>query len=417
MLASLVPIAPDSPFPLENLPLGVFRRSSGAITVGTALGDQAVDLAELARRGAFVADGRLAETLLAGAQAGALNPLMAAGGEVRRTLRQRLQRLFSTELRDQAGVLAATLEPLAGVELMLPAVIGDYTDFYSSKHHAFNVGSMMRGPEQALQPNWVELPVGYHGRAGTVVVSGTPIRRPRGQTMKDGDARPTFGPSRRLDIELETGCFIAGETRLGETVPMAGARERIFGYALLNDWSARDIQKWEYVPLGPFLAKNFATSVSGWVVTPEALAPFEVPGEPQQPEPLEYLREPGPRGYDVTLELWLKPAGASEAVRIIESNMRHLYWSPRQQLVHHASNGCRLRSGDLLGSGTISGPEKSSRGCLLELTWGGREPVTLPDGSTRTFLEDGDEVILTGFTKGPDYRIGFGECRGTILPA
>ncbi|HSN56479.1 MAG TPA: fumarylacetoacetase, partial [Candidatus Sulfomarinibacteraceae bacterium] len=304
------------------------------------------------------------------------------------------------------------------VEMLLPAEIRDYTDFYSSREHATNVGTMFRGPDNALQPNWLHLPVGYHGRASSVVVSGTDVRRPRGQ-FKPADAdRPVYGPSRLMDFELEMGFFVGPGNALGEPIPIADAPEHIFGMVLVNDWSARDIQAWEYVPLGPFLGKSFATSISPWVVTMDALEPFRCAGPAQtDPEPLPYLRTSGDQAYDIRLEVLLQGADMAEPATIATSNFRYLYWNVCQQLAHHTVNGCNARPGDLYASGTISGPAKNERGSMLELSWRGSEPITLPNGGQRRFLADGDTVILRGRCEAGGVRVGFGEVRGTLLPA
>jgi fumarylacetoacetase len=414
---SFVEGAQETDFPIQNLPYGVFRAPGQEPRLGVAIGDRVLDLAALDEAG-------LLDGLPGGARpwrAGSLNPLLAAGPLVWKALRARLAELLDErcpELRDRASLRDAALRPLAGVELLLPAEIGDYTDFYASRQHATNVGIMFRGKENALMPNWLHLPVGYHGRASSVVASGTPVRRPWGQTEAPEGGRPLFGPSRLLDIELEAGFLVGQGNALGEPVPVGDAQGHLFGMVLVNDWSARDVQKWEYQPLGPFLAKNFATTISPWVVPLEALEPFRCAGEPQvDPEPLPYLRQPGPRLWDVELEVWLATARMPEPVRIIASNLRHLYWGPAQMLAHHTVTGCNLRPGDLLASGTISGPEKSSFGSLLELTWRGTEPLSLPNGETRRFLEDGDTVIIKGRAQGKGWHLGFGEARGTILPA
>jgi fumarylacetoacetase len=306
---------------------------------------------------------------------------------------------------------------MADVEMLLPVEIGDYTDFYSSRDHATNVGAMLRGPDNALMPNWLHLPVAYHGRASSVVVSGTDLKRPCGQTRADTAPAPVFGPSRSVDFELEMGFFIGPGNALGEPIPIERAENHIFGVVLVNDWSARDIQKWEYVPLGPFLAKNFGTSISPWVVTLEALEPFRVAGPRQDPEPLAYLRPPCGAAYDIHLEVSLQAAGSLEPVRICASNLRSLYWNFCQQVAHHTCNGCNLRTGDLLATGTISGRTPESRGCLLELTMAGRNPLLLPGGRRRSFLEDGDRVTMTGWCQGAGYRVGFGEVTGKLLAA
>jgi fumarylacetoacetase len=347
---------------------------------------------------------------------------MALGVPAWRSVRKQLVELLrddSSTLRDAVDLRREALLPRAEVEMRLPAVVGDYTDFYSSREHATNCGTMLRGPEQPLTPNWLHLPVAYHGRSSSLVVSGTGVRRPCGQTMPEGGERPKFGPSRALDFELEMGLFVGPGNELGTPVSIEQAPEHIFGLVLVNDWSARDIQKWEYVPLGPFLAKNFATSVSPWVVTLDALEPFRTAGPRQEPQPLEYLQSPGDWAFDIQLEVAL----ASERMQadhlapatICRTNFRYLYWNVCQQLAHHTVGGCNLRPGDLLASGTVSGPSPDSRGCLLERTWGGKEPLELPDGTQRRFLEDGDRVTFTAWCQGAGYRVGFGELTGRVI--
>jgi len=330
-------------------------------------------------------------------------------------LRQHISHLLS-----EVPAAAAHLVPMSEVELLLPCDIGDYSDFYASIHHATNVGSMFR-PDNPLLPNYKWLPVGYHGRASSIVVSGTPVRRPWGQTSEHPGGPPSFTPSRRLDYEMELGAFIGPGNALGYPIPISQAGDHLVGLCLLNDWSARDIQTWEYQPLGPFLAKSFATSISPWVVTMEALDPFRRASAPRpasDPQPLAHLRCDTDDAYDITLEVWLRSAIMAEPVRLSRSQFSSLYWTLSQMVAHHASNGCPLRPGDLIGSGTVSGPEKENRGCLLELAWGGSDPVKLPSGELRKFLEDGDEVILRGWCEAPGYRrIGLGECRGKVLPA
>jgi fumarylacetoacetase len=299
----------------------------------------------------------------------------------------------------------------------LPVAVGDYTDFYSSKQHAINVGSMFRDKNNPLLPNWLHLPVAYHGRASSLVVSGTPIRRPSGQTKRPEAATPGFGPSLELDFELELGYFVGQGNTLGEPISVADAQQHLFGLVLVNDWSARDLQRWEYVPLGPFLAKNFGTSISPWVVPLAALQPFRVNGPKQDPPPLPYLSDGQECAYDIRLEVKLQTAAMAEAHTISRTNFKEMYWSISQQVAHHTVTGCNLRPGDLLASGTLSGNEKSSYGSLLELAWAGKEPLELPNGERRSFLEDGDTVILTGYAQGDGFRIGLGEVRGTILPA
>jgi len=298
----------------------------------------------------------------------------------------------------------------------LPARIGDYTDFYSSRNHAYNVGVLIRGKDNALQPNWSHLPVGYHGRASSVVVSGTPIRRPNGQTSADNKT-PTFGASKSLDIELEVAFFVGPGNKMGEPIPIQHADQHIFGVVLMNDWSARDIQTWEYVPLGPFGAKNFGTTISPWIVTMDALAPFAIPGPVQDPIPLPYLRDPDFKVYDVALEVGIQGSDMKTLSTISKSNVKYLYWNFKQQLVHHAITGCNMQPGDLLGSGTISGTEPTSLGCMLEMNERGKKDISLGGTYTRKFLKDGDRVVITGYAQGNGYRIGFGSCDGQVLPA
>jgi fumarylacetoacetase len=301
--------------------------------------------------------------------------------------------------------------------MLLPVDVGDYTDFYSSEHHARNVGTMFRGPENALQPNWKHLPVGYHGRASSVVLSGAEIRRPCGQTRPDDDAPPVYGPTNLLDFELEMGFFVGPGNPLGEPIAIDDTGDHIFGMVLVNDWSARDIQGWEYVPLGPFLGKSFATTISPWVVPMDALRPFRVAPPEQDPEPLDYLQGDGDAAYDIQLNVGLQTPSMDAPHTVCETNFRMMYWTMRQQLAHHTVNGCNARPGDLLASGTISGPTEDSYGSMLELSWRGSDPVALPNGETRTFLEDGDRVVMSGHAQGDGYRIGFGTAEGTVLPA
>jgi fumarylacetoacetase len=412
---SFIDVSPDSHFPIRNLPYGVFRpKAGGPARVGVAIGDWVLDLAVLS------AAGLLETPLLAGRSyfdRPALNAFMAAGRATWREARAAIQDLLAADtatLRDDADLRARALLPRTAVELLLPCEIGDYTDFYSSREHATNVGIMFRGRENALMPNWLHLPVAYHGRASSVVVSGTPIKRPWGQTKADDAPAPTFGASRLLDFELETGFFVGPGSELGRPVPIAQAVDHIFGLVLVNDWSARDIQKWEYQPLGPFLAKNFATTISPWVVTLEALEPFRCPGPAQEPQPQPYLQSNGPWAYDIHLEVGLQSLQMAQPQVISRSNFRYLYWNMLQQLAHHTVTGCNLRPGDLLASGTISGPTPGSRGSMLELTWRGEQPLTLASGEQRKFLQDGDTVVLSGWCQGDGYRVGFGEARGRI---
>lgn len=394
-------------FPLENLPYGVFSEKGGAPRCGVAIGDFVLDVAALEAAGVIALSGG---PLLGEAR---WNPVMAAGPAVWGALRERLTALLADGSAERASV-EPHLVPFAGVALHLPFRVAEYTDFYAGRHHAFNVGSMYRGPENALPANWLSIPIGYNGRASSVVVSGTDVVRPWGQVRAPGDALPRFARSARFDLELEFGTIVGTPSK--GMVSVTQADEMIFGYVLLNDWSARDIQTWEYQPLGPFQAKATATTISPWIVTRAALEPFRVPTPERERPLLPYLREPGPMGYDIALEVGLAPAGGPETI-ISRSNVRELYYSAAQQLAHHTSCGCPMSTGDLLGSGTISGPEKANRGSLLELSWNGTEPVALEGGGARGFLEDGDRLTLRGHAQGAGYRIGFGECTGVVLPA
>jgi fumarylacetoacetase len=413
--------APDSDFPIQNLPFGAFRPAAHLPPrVGVAIGDQIVDVAAAAAS----LGGSAANAALACA-APNLNPLMSLSPPALSALRLALSRSLSADRGDQS--LERHLTAMAKAEMLLPVVIGDFTDFYASVFHATNAGRAFR-PENPLLPNYKYVPVAYHGRSSSICVSGTPVKRPQGQRKPASETVPSYGPSRNMDFELELGMYIGAPTRLGETVPIGKAAEHIFGFCLLNDWSARDVQAWEYQPLGPFLGKNFATTVSPWVVTREALAPFRVAafGRPQgDPAPLPYLADAADQargGYDVTLEAYLATEAMRRAgnapVRLTRTSFATTYWTFAQMIAHHTSNGCNLATGDLIGSGTVSGPDKSSWGSLLELTARGAEPIVLPGGEKRGFIEDGDEIIFRGFCAKEGYpRIGFGECRAVMLPA
>jgi len=413
----------EGDFPLQNLPLGVFRRR-GVVDprIGTAIGDRILDLHRAAAVGALTLDPGLHEAV----QARTLNPLMSRGRKALRTVRSALHALLREDSRlprppDEC------LVPLGEADLLLPADIGDYTDFYASIHHALNVGTMLR-PDQPLLPNYKWVPVGYHGRASSIVPSGTPVRRPLGQQREEGAPAPVLALTRALDYECEVGAWVGRGNPLGQRVSIGEAEEHLAGLSLVNDWSARDVQRWEYQPLGPFLAKSFATTVSPWIVTLDALEPFRtaLAERPSgDPAPLPYLDEGetrGRSGFAIELEVWLSSARMREdgvaPCRLSRGNFDQMYWTPAQLVTHHASNGCNLRPGDLLASGTVSGPTRESRGCLLELTWGGSEPITLPTGEQRRFLEDGDEAIIRGRCAREGFAaIGFGECRGIVLPA
>jgi fumarylacetoacetase len=417
-LASFLDIPDDHPFPIQNLPYGVFRPSPDAAPrVGVAIGDAVLDLAVLEANDVFehpaVRDAApFAEPTL--------NAFMAldrtAWTSVRETV-QTLLRADTPDLRDDSTLRAQALHDRSSVVLEMPVDIGDYTDFYSSEHHATNVGTMFRGAENALQPNWKHLPVGYHGRASSIVLSGTDVRRPCGQTRPNDDEPPVYGPSKLLDFELEVGFFVGTGNDRETPISIEDASDHIFGFCLVNDWSARDIQGWEYVPLGPFLGKSFATTISPWIVPTEALTPFRIDGPEQDPTPLPYLQLDEPWTFDVELEVGLQTPEMSTPHPVCQTNFRHMYWNVCQQLAHHTVNGCNMRPGDLLASGTISGPTEDSYGSMLELSWRGQEPIDLPTGETRSFLDDGDRVVLSGYAQGDDYRIGFGEAAGTVRPA
>ena len=413
-------------FPIQNLPFGVFTHAATGDDprIGIAVGDRILDLAACV--GAGILEGVSPEAACA-LSATTLNHFMGQGRSVWSAVRDATSRLLAadtTTLRDDEALQAKCLVAMDDAEPLLPAVIGDYTDFYASVHHATNVGSMFR-PDNPLLPNYKNLPVGYHGRSSSIVASGTPVRRPKGQTKADDAATPSYGPSGLLDYELEMGFFVGPGNPRGEAVTMGEALDHMFGLVILNDWSARDVQKWEYQPLGPFNAKNFATTISPWVVTLEALEPFRVPG-PQRakddPPLLAYLEPAGDAAYDITVEVYLSSEKMRDAgtgpMRVSRGSFTDMYWTMVQMLAHHTSTGCNLRPGDLLATGTISGPTEESRGCLLERTWRGTKPITLPDGTQRKFLADGDEVTIKAFCEKPGAtRIGFGECRGVILPA
>jgi fumarylacetoacetase len=413
-LRSFIPVDPTSDFPIQNLPYGVFSARGLAPRVGVAIGSYILDLWELEQ------DGRLDVGDPGTFAVGGLNHFMSLGPKVWSKTRARISELLRDdhpELRDNDELRKLALVPMADVQLHMPFIVSGYTDFYSSKEHATNVGVMFRGKDNALQPNWLHMPIGYNGRASTVVVSGTKVRRPRGQLKPPAADAPSFGPCKRLDFELEMGVVIGQPSAMGEMLSEAQAEEMIFGFVLLNDWSARDIQQWEYVPLGPFQAKAFATSISPWVVTREALQPFRLHGPEQSPVPLAYLRQAQPNNYDMELDVALRAAQITDAQSICRTNFKYMYWSSVQQLVHHASSGCAMNVGDLLGSGTISGPEKHQRGSLLEISWNGTEQLELPGGIKRAFLEDGDSLVMRGWCQGDGFRVGFGEVEGTITPA
>jgi fumarylacetoacetase len=407
--------SPASDFPIQNLPYGVFSTTGAEPRVGVAIGDQILDLSVLEATGLLRPDAK--PTVFNKPD---INAFMALGPKVWNTTRLAISDLLEAKnptLRDNAALRAKALVPIASAKLDLPLFVRSFTDFFSSKEHATNTGSMLRDPANALTPNWLHMPIAYNSRASTVVVSGTDVRRPLGQSKAPTAEVPSFGPSRRLDIELEMGAIIGTPSTMGEPVTTAEAYAMIFGYVILNDWSARDIQAWEGQPLGPFQAKAFATTISPWIVTSEALEPYRVK-TPERIKPLlPYLNETAPHNFDIHLEFALKPAGAAKATTLARTNYKYMYYSAAQQLTHHAIGGCAMCTGDIIGSGTISGPTKDSLGSMLELSMGGKSPMTLDGGITRSFLEDGDTVTLTGHAQGAGHRIGFGACAGTIKPA
>ncbi|MDI5950421.1 fumarylacetoacetase [Flavobacterium yafengii] len=404
----------NSDFPIQNIPFGVFLTKENIVTVGTRIGDFAIDLGALQQLNYFEGI-ELTDDMF---MQDTLNDFISDGQKTWRLVRNRIAELFdvtNSKLQDNAKDRDIIIFKMEDVEMQLPVLIGDYTDFYSSKEHATNIGKMFRDPENALLPNWLHIPVGYHGRSSTIVPSGIPVHRPMGQTLPNGETTPVFGPSRSVDFELETAFITTDVNIMGENIPVTEAEDYIFGMVLLNDWSARDIQKWEYVPLGPFLAKNFASSISPWIVTMDALEPFRTKGPKQEPTPLPYLQQKGKHSFDINLEVAIQPEHAEPTV-ISHSNFKYMYWTMSQQLAHHTSNGCRVNSGDMMGSGTISGPTPDSFGSMLELTWGGKNPIKMSDGTERKFINDNDTVIMKGFCQNGQVRIGFGEVSSKLLP-
>ncbi|GJG98508.1 fumarylacetoacetase [Cupriavidus pauculus] len=395
-------------FPLQNLPYGVFSTAERSTRAGVAIGDRIVDLQELA------AAGLLPEAMRKVFAASTLNPFISLGQSAWRDVRQRLTEWLAldADAYTAAALRERALVPMAQARLHLPLEVTGYTDFYSSRHHAENCGRLFREPEHALPPNWLELPIGYNGRASTIVASGTPVSRPSGQRRQPGEPRPVFGPSGKLDFELEMAFVIGKPSAMSEPIPIAQAPDHLFGMVLLNDWSARDFQQWESAPLGPFNSKSFCTSISPWIVTMDALEAFRCAHPVQQPAPLDYLRQDGEGAYAIELEASIRPAGGKVRVPVTHTNFRSMYWTVAQQLAHHTVSGCNVRVGDLMGSGTLSGATPDSLGCLLEITKNGKEALTLPDGSTRHFLLDGDEVSIRGWCQGNGYRVGFGEVSG-----
>lgn len=409
-LKSWVNVPQGSDFPIQNLPYGIFDDGKGA-RAGVAIGEHILDLAAVAQKGGF--DGiDFDATVFSSAT---LNAFMGCGKAIWTAVRERISTLLQVGNDFQANE-GEVLVAMAEAKLLMPVQVGDYTDFYSSIEHATNVGMMFRGKDNALMPNWKHLPVGYHGRASSIVVSGTDLHRPKGQTMPPNAEKPVYGASKRMDFELEMAFIIGKNTEIGDTVSTADAEEHIFGFVLFNDWSARDLQKWEYVPLGPFLGKNFGSTISPWIVTLDALEPFRVASPKQDPEVLPYLQYEGEHNFDVNLQVAIQPEGEEEST-ICNSNFKYMYWNICQQLAHHTVNGCNIQIGDMMASGTISGKTPDSYGSMLELSWGGKNDIELEKGGTRKFIEDNDTVIMRGYCEKDGLRIGFGEVSGKILPA
>jgi len=411
---SWLEVPENSDFPIQNIPFGVFLTKDDIITIGTRIGDFAIDLGAMQQLNYFEGIDLTDDMFMQDT----LNDFISDGKKTWRLVRNRIGDIFDSnnpKLRDNAKHCDIIIFNIDEVEMQLPVLIGDYTDFYSSKEHATNVGKMFRDPENALLPNWLHIPVGYHGRSSSIVPSGIPIHRPMGQTLPNGETQPVFGPSRLVDFELETAFITTDCNIMGENIPVNEAEDYIFGMVLLNDWSARDIQKWEYVPLGPFLAKNFASSISPWIVTLDALEPFRTKGPKQEPAPLPYLQQKGKNTFDINLEVYITPEKATPTL-VSKTNFKHMYWSMAQQLAHHTSNGCKVNSGDMMGSGTISGPTPDSFGSMLELTWGGQNPIKLSNETERKFINDNDTVAIKGYCKNSQFRIGFGEVTTKLLP-
>lgn len=414
-LKSWIATPSGSDFPIQNLPFGVYSDLAVTHHICSAIGDYVIDLYELAKQGYLDALNIPKEVF----DEQYLNEFMALGKQVTRALRDRLSDLLSLdnqELKGKDGIFETIFKQQSHVKLLMPVKVGDYTDFYSSIDHAINIGTMIRDPKNALMSNWKHLPVGYHGRSSSICVSGHSFHRPKGQQKPADSDNPVYGPSKLLDLELETAFIIGKSTEMGETVSTANADDYIFGMVLFNDWSARDIQTWEYVPLGPFLSKNFASTISPWVVTLDALEPFRTAGYEQEPKVLPYLQYEGDRNVDIKLEVVLIPENGQENL-ICTSNYKYMYWTMEQQLAHHTVNGCNINVGDMMASGTISGPQPHEYGSMMELTWRGTKPMTLKDGSERKFVNDNDTIVIKGHCENNGVRIGFGECRAKLLPA
>ncbi|MEX0273275.1 MAG: fumarylacetoacetase [Flavobacteriaceae bacterium] len=409
-----LPVSDKTDFPIQNIPFGVFLTRDDIITIGTRIGDFAIDLGALHQLGYFEGIPLTEDIFLQDT----LNDFISDGKKTWRLVRNRISEIFDSnnpELQKNEDHKKVVLFSMDEVEMKLPVAIGDYTDFYSSREHATNVGTMFRDPENALMPNWLHIPVGYHGRSSTIVPGGTPVRRPMGQTLPKGADKPVFGPSKLVDFELEMAFITTDGNPMGEPIPIEEAEDYIFGMVLFNDWSARDIQKWEYVPLGPFLAKNFASSISPWIVTLDALEPFRVSSPKQDPKPFPYLQQKGKHAFDIQLEVAIAPEN-SVPTTVCRSNFKYMYWTMSQQLAHHTVNGCNVNSGDMMGSGTLSGPTPDSYGSMLELAWQGTKPVRLRNGEERTFIQDGDTVTMRAYCEREHLRIGFGNLSTKLLP-
>jgi len=414
-LKSWIPVPEGSDFPIQNLPFGIYSLEGREPRAATIIGETVIDLFALSVSGYLYNTGISPDVF----RSGSLNDFISLGKPFWRKLRENLVLLFgegNTDLSGNAEDCDESLIPAQNVRMHMPVRVGDYTDFYSSKEHATNLGTMFRDPKNALLPNWTHLPVGYHGRSSSIVVSGTPINRPNGQTLTEGASVPVFGPSKQLDFELELAFITGRKSELGNAVTVSEAEDHIFGMVLFNDLSARDIQRWEYVPLGPFLSKNFGSVISPWILTMDALEPFRIAGPGQDPKVLPYLQSSGDRNFDIALEVFLKPENL-DPVRLCKSNSKYLYWNMAQQLAHQTSNGCNINVGDIYASGTISGPEPGSFGSMLEIAWNGTQPVSLQDGSERSFIHDFDTIIMHGYCEKEGLRIGFGEVNTKILPA
>lgn len=411
---SWIEVPNDSDFPIQNIPFGVFITKDDVITIGTRIGDCAIDMGALQQLNYFEGI-ELTDDMF---MQDTLNDFISDGKKTWRLVRNRLSELFdetNPKLRDNKEHREIVIFNVKDIEMQLPVLIGDFTDFYTSKENATNIGQIINNPDKALPLNWFHMPIGYHGRSSTIIPSGIPINRPMVQTLPIGETSPVFGPSRMVDFELEMAFITTDANVMGENIPISEVEDYIFGMVLMNDWSARDIQKWESLSFGPFLSKNFATSISSWIVTMDALEPFRTKGPKQDPAPLPYLQQKGKNNFDINLEIAIQTEDATTTT-ISKTNFKYIYWSMIQQLAHHTSNGCRINSGDLMGSGTISGPNTDSFGSLLELTFGGKTPILLNDGVERRFLNDGDTVIMKGFSKNNGVRIGFGELSTKLYP-